>query len=299
MAGLSFVTPLAYDWRYALDAIRSYYCIADEIILGLDRSLISWSGNRFKVDMAELGRGLRRIDMDRKIRLLRGDFHSHGAPMRNDTWERNWLSRKCRPGNWVVQIDSDEVLVNPREFREWLVRRTGGQTVNGRWELVFKVIGGTALVVDYRKSYIQVATMRRGGYVSARETTERRVVSPLVLLHYSLGRTAADLKQKLYNWSHSPDFDLPAYLKLWKSVTLRNYGRFRNFHFLYGPHYPRLRAVSLAGLRRAERGGVSELRRVLGYRLPGRFTWRLWDLRFALSFLKRKLLKALGLRRTG
>ncbi len=81
MPGLSFVTPLAYDWRYALDAIRSYYGIADEIILGLDRNLVSWSGNKFRVDLAALGRGLRKIDVDRKVRLLRGGLHAESQAL--------------------------------------------------------------------------------------------------------------------------------------------------------------------------------------------------------------------------
>ncbi len=247
--------------------------------------------------MRALRRALGRLDVDRKIRLLRGDFHSRGTPILNDTGERNRLSLACRPGNWVVQVDSDEVLVNPGEFRRWLGRRPGGVDVSARWEVVFKVVGKTALVVDYRRAYIQVATMRRGGYVSARETNERRVVSPLVMLHYSWGRTAADVRRKMRNWSHSPDFDHAKFFRLWSAVTPRNYRRFRDFHFLHGPHYPRLRAVSLPALRRAGAGGSAALERVLGRRLPGPLSWFAADCRFGASYAKRVLLESLGLRR--
>ena len=40
MAGLTFITPLAYDYAYSYATIEAYYGIADEIILGVDKDRI-------------------------------------------------------------------------------------------------------------------------------------------------------------------------------------------------------------------------------------------------------------------
>jgi len=104
--GLSFITPIAYDYRYAFSAIRSYYDIAEEIILGLDESLISWSGKPFEMDKSELFGFINEIDVEAKIFVITGNFHESKNPMENDTAERCILSQHARPGNWVCMIDS-------------------------------------------------------------------------------------------------------------------------------------------------------------------------------------------------
>src|ERR1700743_384314 len=108
MPGLSFVTLLAYDYRYAFNSIPSYYALADEIILGVDKDRLSWMKKPFQIDIAEVQAFINRIDTGRKIRIVEGDFHQADHPMANDNFERSELSKACAPGNWVVHIDADE-----------------------------------------------------------------------------------------------------------------------------------------------------------------------------------------------
>ena len=230
MPALSFVTLLAYDYRYAFLAVRSYYDIADEIILGVDRDRVTHSGNPFHIDMREVADFVGGIDRAGKIRIVEDDFHSQPTPMDNDTHERNVLSLACRPGNWVVQIDADETLVDPAAFGEWMPTAPQDAQIKARWISVFKVFGDTALVIDPAKETAPVATLRRGEYTLARCTVDRPVLSPLLLLHYAWGRTREELKFKLHNWSHSKDFDVDAYFRLWDSVTMENYRQFKDFH---------------------------------------------------------------------
>jgi hypothetical protein len=249
--GLSFVTPLAYDYRLALAAIRSYYPVADEIILGLDKDRVSWNKKPFVLDEEDLRKGLAAVDPDKKIVLVEGDFHCLDTATANDTQERNTLSLACKPGHWVVQIDSDELLQNPLEFRDWLLRRRWPWLVLGRWTVVFKRFGDDYLVVDKHDAWISVATARQGIYTGCRDTKERKRRSPLHMLHFSWGRGEGELLQKLESWTHARDFDTGKFFEFWKSVTLENYKSFRDFHPLDGPDWPALRLI-----RKGEPGWV-------------------------------------------
>ena len=240
MAGLSFVTLLAYDWKYAFSAIRGYYDIADEILLGIDRDRISWSGKPFVLDDQALARFIAEIDGLKKIRVQEGNFHSAGSPLENDTMERRELGCACRAGNWVVQIDSDEVLANAGEFRSFMEGMQQDCCVRAHWLSVYKIMGDKALVIGGVPESPCVATRSPQRYISARVTDQPQVVSPLRLLHMSWGRTEEELVQKLTNWSHSRDFDVAAAVGLWRSVNLSNYHTWHNFHPMYGPTWPYL-----------------------------------------------------------
>lgn len=241
--GLSFVTPVAYDYRYALAAVRAYYDVADEIVLGLDKDRVSWNGRPFDFDEAGFRAGLAAADPLGKALVVEEDFHSRGSATANDTDERNRLSLRCRPGHWVVQIDSDELVMNGPEFRAWLLERWSGWRVLGRWTTVFKVLGEDYLVVDKPDAWISVASRRRGGFTGCRDTKEPVRRSPLRLYHFSWGRSEAELAQKLAHWTHANDFDTGRFLDFWRGVGLDNYRQARDFHPMDGPDWPALRLV--------------------------------------------------------
>jgi hypothetical protein len=227
MLGLSFWTPLAYDYKLAFQAIQAYYPIADEILLAVDRDRISWNNKPFEFDKAEVEDFINWIDGDGKIRVLEGDFHQHSQPRHNEFQERLICTNSLTKGNWIVSIDADEVLLNPVEFREWLLTTNPvDKNVYGYFMTVFKDFGEELLVCDPAET-MAIATMLPGEY---RATSQSALPSPLWGVHYSWGRSAADLKQKLTNWGHANDFDTEAFFKLWESVTLDNYTEFKDFH---------------------------------------------------------------------
>jgi hypothetical protein len=247
MPGLSIITLLAYDYRYAYATIRSYYDIADEIILGLDADRLTWSRKPFEVDINAVHEFIKRVDTAKKIRIIEGNFHESPHPMVNDSNERSFLAGHATAGNWVVQIDADEILLNPLEFRDWLLEHNPqDHNVYGLWVSVFKVFGNQALVVDPQTEMTPVATLSRAPYRIARMNGQPGLASPLRMLHFSWGRTPAEIAQKLENWGHSGEFDAQAYLAFWNSITLDNYSQVRNFHPLSGPTWPGLKLVSLA-----------------------------------------------------
>jgi len=245
-AGLSFVTLLAYDYRYCYQAIRSCYPIADEIILGLDAGRLTWAGKPFAIDMDEVRAFVAGIDRDRKIRIVERDFHCEDAPMKNETRERVLLSREAAPGNWVVQIDADEILMNGPQFREWLLASApADHLVLARWITVFKAFGDQVLLIDPPGETVPVATMARGEYVMARFTGQPQALSPLQVLHFSWGRTPQEVRQKLDNWGHARDFDVQAFYDYWDAVTLDNYTQARDFHPLEPAGWASLKLATL------------------------------------------------------
>jgi hypothetical protein len=246
MPGLSFVTLLAYDYRYCYQAIRSYYDIADEIILGLDADRLTWSKRPFAIDLEEVRAFVAEVDRDRKIRVIERDFHGEDTPMKNDTRERSLLSREAAPGNWVVQVDADEILMNAADFRAWLLAEApADHLILARWLSVFKVFGDQVLVVDPPGEAVPVATMARGEYVMARLTGQPQAMSPLQVLHFSWGRTPQELRQKLDNWSHAQDFNVEDFYAFWDGVTLDNYTQARDFHPLDPPVWGALKRATL------------------------------------------------------
>ena len=250
MKNLSFVTMLSYDYIYAFEAIAKYYDIADEIILGIDKDRITWSGNSFEFDQVAFNDFLLRVDTDNKIRVLSGNYHEFLRPIDNDTYERNHLSSMCKTGNWIFQIDADEIMLNKIEFKQFMQDNTltlEGFAIKAHWITVFKTFeNGNFLVIDADSDTdgrIFVGTKSPNAYTMCRDTAEPAIQSPLRLLHISWGRSREELKKKLENWGHSTDFDTTAYLEMWDTVTLENYKSFKDIHPLHGPHWPKLKLV--------------------------------------------------------
>lgn len=252
MSNLSLVTLLSYDYIYAFEAISKYYDIADEIVLGLDTDHVTWSGNKFDFDESALDDFIARVDADKKIRVIRRNFHPYPRPIDNDTVERKLLSTLCKVGNWIIQIDADEIMLNKMEFKQFMEdneETLEGCAIKAHWITVFKSFDdGKFLVIDAdgeTDGRIFIGTKKVGSYTMCRDTDEMAIQSPLRLLHVSWGRSREELKKKLENWGHSKDFDTTAYLAMWDKVTLENYQSFKDLHPLHGPHWPKLKLVDL------------------------------------------------------
>lgn len=241
----SYIIPVAYDYHYAPAAIRSIYSIADEIVIGVDRDRLTWSGKPFELDLEAFKAAVASFDVRGIVRIIEDDFHPEDHPMKNEVRERNLLSAQCQRGNWLVQLDADERALNPRDFRDFLARQDGATDVAAEFVTVFKVIGKKCLVTARPWEWCPLATTVVGGYKNGRNTGRPLVLSGLKLLHFSWGRTRAELVQKVTNWGHARDFDTGKFLEFWDGVDLTNYTQWKNFHPLHGPLWPGLTVVDL------------------------------------------------------
>ena len=244
---LSFVGLLCYDYEYLLRSIRSYYDIADEIIIGLDKDMKTWSGNKFEIPQSFYDT-LNEIDVKSKITIVKSNFFVSSNPMQNDTYERNYLTRYCMEDSWIIQIDSDEVILEPEKLKEEIISIEDYDCeLNILWKNVFKVFDSGNLVIVPENERATIGTMRRGSYVCCRGTNQRKRLLGGYLLHNSFGRSENELHQKLTNWSHTNDFDVEKYFSFWKGINLDNYKEIKNFHPINPETWQELKFVSNHG----------------------------------------------------
>jgi len=229
---LSFYTPIAYDYLLSFAAISSYYDIADEIILAIDKDRMSWNKNKYEFNDTLFYDEIKKIDTSNKIKILEENFHEYSdLPIENDTNERNIISSNCKAENYIIGIDSDEILLNAKIFYDWLTDiKTTNFDTSCVWHSVYKIID-SALILTLPEEIAHIGTNLRNKYSKCRITTNENVVlSSLKILHFSWGRQRKDVIEKLYNWSHSKDFNLEKNMRNWDNVTLENFKSFHHIH---------------------------------------------------------------------
>lgn len=261
---LSAISLISYDAHYLPSSISKYYNYVDEIVLGLDESRISWSGNSFKFDESKLWETLQKIDVDNKISVIESNFHKFSVAMENDNYERNYLKNNCA-NDWIISIDADEQLLNAKEFFNNYCPIASRYATKVdfcmTWATPYKIIDDTVLVIanDDNSPFFgenqsvlthtnNIFTYARWSNISASGTN--RVSSPLVALHWSLCRSKEDLHEKIHNIGHSDLVESDPFYKIWNQVTLDNYTELRDFKTsgLGSAQWPKLFALPLADL---------------------------------------------------
>ncbi len=244
----SVITLLSFDYAYLPSSIKSYYDFADEIIIGLDKNQISWRGNKFLIP-DNFFKTLKEIDPLNKIKIAREDFYKYeDKPMQNQVFERNFLADVAKKDNWTVQIDADEIMLNPKTFFSFLEDKNPEKySISASWISLFKELENSYLVVFERKrpkfESFPIATKARGAHVYGRVTEQEILFSPLVCLHFSWAKDKESIRQKLSNFGHAFDFDTDKYFKLWENASEKNYKKYKNFHPLTPNMWPRLAKI--------------------------------------------------------
>src|SRR5210317_1593604 len=112
----SAISLISYDAnRFLPKSIERYYNYVDEIVLGIDKDRMTWSGNTFSINEEALWKELSQIDGDGKISIIEEDFHQSQVAIENDNYERKFLKAHCS-NDWVFSFDADEMLVNAKSF---------------------------------------------------------------------------------------------------------------------------------------------------------------------------------------
>lgn len=235
----SVISLISYDAEYLPSSIASYYEYVDEIVLGLDESRITWSGNKFSFDEGNLWKALKDIDYDGKIVVIEDNFHKSKIALENDNYERNFLKEKCTH-DWIFSFDADEELVNAKDFflkYVPLVERYSTKTdLLFTWLLPYKEFEDSYLVIgDEQGNWFAgdtqgFVTDRSNQFTYCRWTNNKsQVLTPLGILHWSFCRSAESLNTKLNNFGHSDKTPTDPFFYTWKQVTLDNYTQLRNF----------------------------------------------------------------------
>lgn len=107
---------LAGDPAWCAESVASYYDRVDRIVVSYDENNRSWSGGTLEVPRAL--DALREVDRHQKMVMLAGDFSDPTRPaLEMDTRQRQVALEAAGEGSdWVVQLDTDEVLADPDAF---------------------------------------------------------------------------------------------------------------------------------------------------------------------------------------
>jgi hypothetical protein len=113
---------LAGDPAFLASSVTSYYDAVDRIVVLYDRDHLSWSGQPLRI--AECLAELRHVDPNGKIDPHLGSFARPDLPpIEGETLERREAVALASQGaDWVLQLDSDEVVPDLAAFIEMVVR---------------------------------------------------------------------------------------------------------------------------------------------------------------------------------
>jgi hypothetical protein len=242
------ITLLAYDTVFMVESIKRYIDYIDELVVGLDENRRTWSGGTYELDPNIVG-NLKAISP--KVRIIEDIFYMPGlGPMDNDTRERNFLSSHLEDFDYIISVDSDELLLNAPDTFDWLGRQKEKDVcILGSWINVYKELDDAYLVIGNPKGIelgdVPIITDRTDRFVNARWTKQKYIMSPAVLLHFSWARTETELRRKLANWSHADDFTANQHLELWLNANEKTYNskQYKNFHPVTPTEWPQLTLI--------------------------------------------------------
>lgn len=261
----SVIGLISYDAnRFLAKSIERYYDYVDEIVLGIDKDRMTWSGNSFNIDESTLWSELSTLDGDKKISIIEEDFHQSEVAIENDNYERNFLKGQCT-NDWIFSFDADEWLVNAKEFfYEYcpiVERYYNKYDICMTWATPYKVVedaeGNSIILVIANQDGTPFFGENQGMTTSSDSTftyarwTDKsaaghnRLASPLVALHWSLCRPDKELHEKIHNIGHSDLVEKDPFYQIWSKVDFDNYKELKDFKTsgLGSVQWPSLEAI--------------------------------------------------------
>lgn len=228
---------LSYDYEKLKHSIPPVYNEADTIFIAMDEENRTWSGKKFEIKK-EFYEWLEGFDVQKKIIIYKDNFYVPKlSAIQNDTRERYLLSLKMGIGNWLVQVDSDEIFIDfpkfvkeLKKYDKYLVnpKRTPIQ-ISGFLINTYKYLENGVLYVN-QPTKVLLAT-NYPNYKVARNSKERIVYTNNILLHECLSRTEEDLKFKLDNWGHNAEVN-SSFFNKWKRANEHNYKELKDVFYL-------------------------------------------------------------------
>ncbi len=228
---------MSYDYEKLKLSIPPVYEQADKIYLALDHKQRTWKGETFDVDPTFF-EWLSNFDKHNKIEIYKDNFFVPELnAIQNDTRERHMLSIKMGIGNWLVQVDSDEIFIDFTQFVKTLRQhdhfldnpKKNPVQIAGFLINIYKYLEDGMLYVD-EPTKVMLAT-NYPNYKYARNSKERVIYTNNVLLHECLSRDEASLKFKLDNWGHSHELNDQFFPK-WQKADKNNYKELKNLFYL-------------------------------------------------------------------
>lgn len=112
---------LAADPAFIEQSIASYYHLVTKIVVSYDRDGLGWPGTPMDVDGSL--RRLRDADVEHKMVFEPARYSRPGQnPFESETIQRQAaLDSASQDADWVIQLDTDEIVANPAVFEACLL----------------------------------------------------------------------------------------------------------------------------------------------------------------------------------
>lgn len=240
---------MSYDYELLKTSIPLVYKEADNITIALDKNFITWSGEHFEVK-EDFFTWIRSFDTENKISIYRDNFYKANLnPMENEVRERKMLASKMGVGNWIIQIDSDEYFVNFKYFTQQLKQRNKYLTnpeknqiqIAGYYINLYKHTEDGVLYVSEPRN--QKFATNYPGYVTGRNTKQKVIYIPYLVIHECLSRTEREIQKKFTNWGHSHQVNIDKFLEKWRKIDQSNYNDYEDFFYLEPEKWKKLSFV--------------------------------------------------------
>jgi hypothetical protein len=269
---------LAADTSKLAESIHAYYHLVSKIIVSCDCNSLGWTGAKIRVnDVIEI---IQSIDIDKKCIVVSGDYSTpniRSNPMIGDTQQRNdALAAASKFGDWVLQIDADEVIQDVETFFYWLsyahvhdyaaldwpmavmFRKLDSRRylrVSGKSQPVIYEYPGTvavrsnALLVSSRRTTgkllrIAVCGDRESLWLndecSKDETRMFELNHDQVIIHYSWSRSPTEVWEKVRSWGHNDGVKSILYFGFVWLLSPLTYRVLRNIHPMCGRWWPKI-----------------------------------------------------------
>lgn len=245
---------LAADPHFLTASVTSYYGLVDRIVVSYDATGTSWTGTPIPVERCL--EKLAALDTEGRCVLAPGSFHRPGEdPLANDTFQRQAALDQASDGaDWVLQLDTDEVVPRPERFwralrhaddaaataldypSRWLYARVGpgryleSSTRTGRpaanYPGPLAVRAGTRLALarqpaEYDAYRVDLRPWSTDPLAAYDRTVHEVVGVDDAVVHYSWVRPP-DVMRRKFGWSgHAAEYSEPVVYRRWAARQAR------------------------------------------------------------------------------
>ncbi len=271
---------LAADPAWIEASLLSYYDYVERIVVSYDESGKSWTGNSINIG-ACIDR-IKAIDRRNKCEFVAGHFarkEYFATPLLNDTYQRQCAyDHASQDADWVVQLDTDEILPDVDLFRECIERAERAAAVQlsyvmrtfwghvcrdlylERCRRGLRISGGSPGPMAIKPGLtLKLCRQTEGkhfrvdfpGGSYARESVDFPVKWRQAIWHMSWVRSEDQMHRKSVSSGHALEFDWSARLSDWKWSRRHPYLSTLRAFFVGGQ-----RLVRLKGLLPSELDGM-------------------------------------------
>lgn len=232
---------VAYDWAYLQFSLPPIYALADSICLSVDEACRSWNGNSFDFDWPEFYRLIESVDSEKKIQVLKESFFdSAKTPIENECSQRKRMAEFLGAADWIVQVDTDEIIINLNDFKNLLQNYQGSKralNIHGTWINLIKHTGAGFI---YSVTKTPPLATNRPVYDYGRTNGHFSIYTDTFIGHITWARPEKEVYYKLKNWGHSHEFNGMSFFKIWQALDEDNWKYIKDFHPMNKGSIPRL-----------------------------------------------------------